>query len=610
MSGVAPCLGVRFALAAMLKLSFHLLKMFSEGSLTAVSVQRLAAAAVEDGWGADDAVARKLARLGTSGKHSSHVLRDLVRLIPYLGIAPAMPEPYYVSVPGKGGAMRKVGCFLPHEQAHLTISKDGLQRYLITPEEFQQGDGLGRVLLQWAAGQEIDPDAAKEFAAIGLHADGVSYNATQRVGQSRSAAVSAWNFISAPADGDRGARHLFFAVSKKLLCDCGCEGFHTIDALNAVFAWSMLWLMLGVCPGARHDGSPWTAHDRRYRLCGNLSVRAALLQVRGDWEWLAQAFRLRHYSAEEFCWCCDATHAGPMSYLNFAGNAPWRASLVGHMEYFLRLARRGFAPSALFKAPGFVYEYLTIDSMHCVDLGVFADFAGSLFWMEISNKTLHDSYAAGLTWLNEQLADFYAASTGLSEFIASLPAIKPTDGGFPSLKSKAAQCRHLAPFLVYLARRHARMNYQIEDARLNHSSARYRELVVELADNAVSYHRSCEAIPFSEQACQSAMSTFLVKYAEMRLLFRTGIPEAEQAAQPFGCRPKHHMAEHLVREKIQLYGSPRQFWCYGDEDFIGLVKRICACTAHPRTMERRLLSKYTLYAALRAWAFRQGIAWQ
>ena len=585
----------------MLKLSFHLLKLFAQGTLTAVDVQKLALAAVQDGWGNDDPVAQRLASLGTSGKYPSHVLRDLVRFIPHLGIAAAMPEPYYVTVPGKGGIPRQLGVFLPHEQAHLVISRNGLQRYLLTPEEFQQGDGLSKVLLQWAAGQNITPEAAKDVAVIGLHADGVSYNATHGVGQSKSAAVSAWNFCSAPADADRGSRHLFFAVSKALLCDCGCEGFHTIDALNAIFAWSMMWLLLGMCPSVRHDSTPWTSHDKKHRLTGRLSVRAALLQVRGDWEWLVQAFRLRHFSAEAFCWCCDATHSGPLTYLNFADNAPWRNTLVDHVKYFMRLARGGDAPSSLFGAPGFLYEFLTIDSMHCIDLGAFADFAGSLLWMEISSKTLHATMAAGVTWLCQELARFYAANPCLSAFSPTLPAIRPSDGGFATLKAKAAQCRHLGPFLVYIARRHKRVGYQIEDAALAPFSAEYQDRVVQLADDFVAYHRSCEAMPFNAVACKAALSGYLSRYSEMRLLFRRGIPLELQGAQPFGCRPKHHMGEHLAGQKIDLFGSPRQFWCYGDEDFIGMVKRICACTRHPRTLESRLVAKYMLFAALHAY---------
>ena len=98
------------------------------------------------------------------------------------------------------------------------------------------------------------------------------------------------------------------------------------------------------------------------------------------------------------------------------------------------------------------------------------------------------------------------------------------------------------------------------------------------------------------------MTGFLKAYNALRLLFRRHLPLEQQPTQVFGARPKMHMADHMVHEKIQLYGSPRHFWCYGDEDFVGLVKRICVQTRHPRTMEARIIAKYSLYAALHAYA--------
>ena len=62
------------------------------------------------------------------------------------------------------------------------------------------------------------------------------------------------------------------------------------------------------------------------------------------------------------------------------------------------------------------------------------------------------------------------------------------------------------------------------------------------------------------------------------------------------------MMDHVVNEKIQLWGSPRHFWCYAGEDFVGLVKRIAAMTKHPKTLEAVLLNKYRLFAALHAYA--------
>ena len=62
------------------------------------------------------------------------------------------------------------------------------------------------------------------------------------------------------------------------------------------------------------------------------------------------------------------------------------------------------------------------------------------------------------------------------------------------------------------------------------------------------------------------------------------------------------MMDHVVNEKIQLWGSPRHFWCYADEDFVGLVKRIAVMTKHPKTLEVVQLTNYRLFAALHAYA--------
>ena len=89
---------------------------------------------------------------------------------------------------------------------------------------------------------------------------------------------------------------------------------------------------------------------------------------------------------------------------------------------------------------------------------------------------------------------------------------------------------------------------------------------------------------------------------ELRLLFGTGLPAHPHDSQTFNYRPKGHMMDHIVNEKIQLWGSPRNFWCYADKDFVDLVKRIAVMTKHPRSLENVLLQKYRLYAALHAYA--------
>jgi hypothetical protein len=61
------------------------------------------------------------------------------------------------------------------------------------------------------------------------------------------------------------------------------------------------------------------------------------------------------------------------------------------------------------------------------------------------------------------------------------------------------------------------------------------------------------------------------------------------------------LLQHLVEEKIQLFGSPNSFHCYMDEDFVGVVKGVCAASKHPATLERRVSEKCQIMAGVTAW---------
>ena len=58
------------------------------------------------------------------------------------------------------------------------------------------------------------------------------------------------------------------------------------------------------------------------------------------------------------------------------------------------------------------------------------------------------------------------------------------------------------------------------------------------------------------------------------------------------------MLQHLVEDKLPLWGSPANFWCYRDEDYIGSVKSIAAKTKHPWTFETRVMEKLRILTKL------------
>lgn len=241
-----------------------------------------------------------------------------------------------------------------------------------------------------------------------------------------------------------------------------------------------------------------------------------------------------------------------------------------------------------------------MDSMHCGDLGIFQDAIGGLLYVEMSHRPYHQSFAVGVKWLNSQLKEYYSSNPGLTRIHLTANMIKPRDHPHPTLKSKAAECRHLSGFAVAIARRHERLQLVFRNERLAPYSAAYRGLALVMADSLHRYHERCGIVPFDEAGCRDAMLSFLKAMLDLRSLFRRGLAPELHDSQPFPFKTKGHMLEHMALHKLAIFGSPKRFWCYGDEDFVGVVKRIAMATRHPRTLEAVLLKKYRLFAALHA----------
>ena len=55
--------------------------------------------------------------------------------------------------------------------------------------------------------------------------------------------------------------------------------------------------------------------------------------------------------------------------------------------------------------------------------------------------------------------------------------------------------------------------------------------------------------------------------------------------------PKVHLWEHVCEVQAVLYGNPRYYWCYADEDLVGHLIEI-AETCHPMTLAISVLFKW------------------
>ena len=203
------------------RLALRLLRLFAQGLVPATTVQDLAAAAWHDGWGRDNEIASRLRRAGNEGRNRQHIHKGVMDAARAAGLLDGMSKPYVVNVPGPKGKSSAVNVYPPHEQLLHAISgaNGGLGSFCLTPEQRDHHRGLGPLLWQWAACEDVGLDAQQNIPILGFHADGVVYTTGLRAGGTRSCIVGSINVVSGRTKARRGQRHLFFILGKKRLCN-------------------------------------------------------------------------------------------------------------------------------------------------------------------------------------------------------------------------------------------------------------------------------------------------------------------------------------------------------------------------------------------------------
>jgi hypothetical protein len=116
-------------------------------------------------------------------------------------------------------------------------------------------------------------------------------------------------------------------------------------------------------------------------------------------------------------------------------------------------------------------------------------------------------------------------------------------------------------------------------------------MTIAMFEGMVDYNNACRAQEFVGEDCRAAMYKYLGALGGLHRLWREGLAEDQQTGLPFVLRPKCHVLQHLVEDKVPIWGSPAIFWTYRDESYIGAVKKIALKSRHPATMEQRVLEK-------------------
>ena len=382
----------------------------------------------------------------------------------------------------------------------------------------------------------------------------------------------------------------------------------TMAPIYKALCWSLKVLGSGEFPSEDHNGNRWPVGSRRAELAGTplLPIRKDLAQgegvsvngykfilceVLGDWKWLMEEFLLEaNYHSNETCWKCKGTKLhGNMCVYNFGRDAAWVACRRTHEEYMASVGET----VPLTNLPGWHLSFLKGDLMHIALLGVCQWALGSCMWQLVLECHWAPRLPRG-TWreraaaqLSRAYFDFvlWCRLRGLQcshppFTVCSMSMHQKTS--WPYLKGKAANTLTIAKWVLHLSR-----------IRADHAPAdMHKQLVATMLWGFVEVFRICGAAgtwlsDAEARALDVAREASLQGYGALAA-------EAAAAHPPrpmFRLVPKHHAWDEALRDAVGGGRNPGHHWCFGDEDFIGRVKRIAAGT-HGTSMSRRVLQRY------------------
>ena len=216
---------------------------------------------------------------------------------------------------------------------------------------------------------------------------------------------------------------------------------------------------------------------------------------------------------------------------------------------------------ALFIPPWFKLAIVVIDWLHCVDLGVLADLLGNVLFelFELAQEQPGTTIAKRTSALFEKIQEWYRATKppsildNLTPEMIRAAADKP-----PKLRAKGGEARYLLP-IVYEMTAHWR-DLNLDDVHKNTAGSAVK-LLFEL--------QLCVATdPYDHDRASSLCRRCCVLYCSLEQdALRSG------DAARWRVKPKLHMLQEMI-EYMPGAGSPKNYWCYVDESWVGFVSKI------------------------------------
>lgn len=388
--------------------------------------------------------------------------------------------------------------------------------------------------------------------ALGHHSDGVPFAKNQSV------ECHSWNILAL-----EGCERILFCMLENIyFCSCGCLGRCTVNAILEIFVWSLNCLFTGVWPSLRHDGTPWSKHDKRANRHTHDSDRfgfhAILEECRGDWPAFKKLFGFKGWSAHtNICWMCGAD-ADPDSkpWWDFTSNAKWRSSRLSTFQFLKLLEKNKVSLCKLFEAPCFDISMVMVDVLHCLDLGVSQDALGNLFWLVVSTKVIFDgtTIKARVALLLRKIMEFYKVHKPVSRLSNLTPEMIKRDSKTPKFRGKGAETRYLVPFGKILA-----------TELYEKTKETFHASIKAMFEHLLTFYELMGIQPYNAELAGEVSKKFCILYHDISKATRDGV---------WKLKPKFHLFVELGQYQTVTSGDPSKFWCYKDEDFVGFLSKV------------------------------------
>lgn len=411
------------------------------------------------------------------------------------------------------------------------------------------------------------PEYLPKTVPLGLHGDGGSFS------HQDSLFVLSWNGLLGHMGGETGLgkRWLYTVIRKKDLIPA------TWHELWRVFAWSMNCLLTGITPSIDWDLKEMHG-GRRYIAEG---WRGALIQVRGDWEFLANVVGLPHWGAgDNMCWMCHASNTDPaLKWQDGSAEAGWRRRRRTHASWKEEL--RGALPTIFLMTIGLSIGCVMVDTLHAVDLGVASHVAGNVFRMCLDRNVWQGgNLKNNAAKLSSEIEEWHRTTKTKSKLQGDLtPERLKSTSGYPKLKAKGAATRHLMEFVHMLA-----VKYLSDDRRiaaLTFVLVKFFKLI-ESEGMFLSKRVAADIAAVGRQFCM--------------LYYQLSSEAAGKFQKRWKATPKIHMFQHMCEWQVpELLLNPRSYWTYADEDLVGKLMEMDE-SAHVLTLAVTSISKWLLNA--------------